>query len=118
MDEHIKVLRGKFDAKTHSKTFINYLEVVIHEDGTIEYAIPSHQEKLIAIAMKQLSVSRDELAAMCPPEFYFDFITWLCQITRCLSVWTEGYIGHPSTKQKEALNRLQKQGIYKGAIAI
>ena len=38
-----------FDIEKHKKTFINYLEVVILEDGTIEYAVPSHQEKQFSL---------------------------------------------------------------------
>ena len=114
MEEHLKVLHGDFDIETHAKTFVSYLEVVIYDDGIVEYAIPSHQEKLMNIAMKQLSVSREEIGAMCPPEYYFDFTAWLCKLTHCLSVWTEGYIGQPNEKQKEALQKLHNHGIYLG----
>lgn len=39
-----------FDLEKHKQTYVQYLEVVILEDGTVEYAVPSHQEKLIALA--------------------------------------------------------------------
>ena len=29
-----------FDIKKHQETFINYLEVLILEDGTVDYAVP------------------------------------------------------------------------------
>ena len=29
-----------FDYETHRKNFINYLEVIINKDGTVEYAVP------------------------------------------------------------------------------
>ena len=38
-----------FDLEKHKQTYVQYLEVVILEDGTVEYAVPSHQEKLIAL---------------------------------------------------------------------
>ena len=38
-----------FDLEKHKQTYVQYLEVVILEDGTVEYAVPSHQEKLIEI---------------------------------------------------------------------
>ena len=38
-----------FDLEQHKQTYVQYLEVVILEDGTVEYAVPSHQEKLIAL---------------------------------------------------------------------
>ena len=39
-----------FDAEKHKAKYSNYLEVLILEDGTVVYAIPSHQEKAIALA--------------------------------------------------------------------
>lgn len=48
MDNEQIVLNGPFDIETHKKTFKNYLEVIILENGRIVYAVPSHQEKLIA----------------------------------------------------------------------
>ncbi|GAB6761703.1 hypothetical protein [Bacillus cereus] len=40
-----ETLRGPFDIETHKKCFVDYLEVVIDEEGTVMYATPSHQEK-------------------------------------------------------------------------
>ena len=42
-------LHSPFDLQKHMETYINYLEVVIFPDGHIEYAVPSHQEKLIRV---------------------------------------------------------------------
>ena len=39
-----------FDAEKHKAKYSNYLEVLILEDRTVVYAIPSHQEKAIALA--------------------------------------------------------------------
>lgn len=50
-----------FDLEKHKQTYVQYLEVVILEDGTVEYAVPSHQEKLIALACQKKGVSRQEL---------------------------------------------------------
>lgn len=41
-----KILHSPFDLETHKKTFIDYFEAVILPSGTVEYAIPSHQEYL------------------------------------------------------------------------
>lgn len=68
---------SNFDAEQRKKTFIHYLEVVIDENGNIMYAVPSHQEKLISLACEKLNVTRGELNAMCPQEYYCDFTTWL-----------------------------------------
>ena len=70
-----QILHSPFNIETHKKTFINYLEVVILENGIIEYAIPSHQEKLISICCKQLNIDRNELAKMCPQEYYFHYLS-------------------------------------------
>ncbi len=109
-----EVLHAPFDIETHKKTFVNYLEVVILPDGTVEYAVPSHQEKLIRICMEKMGVSRQEVNQMCPPEYYFDFMTWLCLISECVAVWNEGIVGRCNLKQAKSLGELRKHGLYKG----
>jgi hypothetical protein len=113
MDE-TEVLHAPFDFETHKKTFINYLEVVILEDGTIEYAVPSHQEKLIHVACKKLRVTRKELEDLCPKEFYFDYNTWLCNVSGCVSVWNDFKMGEPNEIQTAALKKLKEEGLYHG----
>lgn len=102
-------LNSKFDIEQHKKTFVNYLEVVIYPDGLIEYATPSHQEKLINICCKQLNVTRDKLNKMCPQSYYADFMVWLCNLSGCISVW-DRYIVKPqyeiTTYQYESLVKL------------
>lgn len=118
MIDEQKVLRGKFDIETHKRTFVHYLEVIIKEDGEIVYAVPSHQEKLINIAMKKLGVTRHQLYAMCPPEYVFDVCKWLCEITGCVSVWNEFYIGKPNDIQEWALRTLKFHKLYEGEIEV
>ena len=48
-----------FDLEKHKQTYVQYLEVVILEDGTVEYAVPSHQEKLIACLLYTSPSPRD-----------------------------------------------------------
>lgn len=48
-----KILHSPFSITVHKRTFTNYLEVVITSDGTIMYAVPSHQEMLIYLACKK-----------------------------------------------------------------
>lgn len=114
----LDILHGPFDIETHSKYFINYLEVVILSDGAIEYAVPSHQEKLISIAMEKFNVSRDDILEMCPPNMYFDVVTWLMDITGAVCVWTEFYTCDDglTEKQMESLLKLKEAGLYKGCI--
>lgn len=115
-DAQQKILRGKFDIEIHKKTFVNYLEVVIREDGTVEYAVPSHQEKLIRIAMDRLKVSRQELYNLCPPEYYFDVVKWQCMVSRCVAVWDDFYIGMPNEMQQKALQNLKYHELYRGKL--
>ena len=54
-------LHSPFDLQQHKNTFINYLEVVIRPSGLVEYAVPSHQEKLLRIwAVDQGLVADDD----------------------------------------------------------
>lgn len=115
-DAQQKILRSKFDIETHKKVFVNYLEVVIREDGTVEYAVPSHQEKLIRIAMDRLKVTRQELYNLCPPEYYFDVVKWQCMVSRCVAVWNDFYIGTPNEMQQLALQTLKHHGLYRGKL--
>ena len=112
-----------FDIKKHKETYINYLEVLILEDGTVEYAVPSHQEKALEIACKKLNKTKQEIEDMCPREYYCDFLTWLLGITGSISVWgtsAEYFIVYKTINKKQiaTLKRLKKHGLYKGNIPI
>lgn len=112
----IEVLHSKFDLETHKKTFVCYLEVIILEDGTIEYAVPSHQQKLLELYMKKYNVKREDVMDMCPPEYYFSPNEWLCKETGAISVWDYFFIGNYNEKQKEVLEMLKKEKLYMGEI--
>lgn len=108
---------SEFDIEKHKEKYIHYLEVVILEDGKVVYAVPSHQEKLIKIACDKLNVDRNTLYNMCPQEYMFDVITWLCKLTNCISVWTNFYIKDTiNNKQLETLKKLKSSHIYEGTI--
>lgn len=111
-----EVLRQPFDFKTHKKTFVDYLEVIINDTGVIMYATPSHQEKLIAIICEQQNITRAELNAKCPREYYFDFMTWLCQESNCLAVWNARIEGIPNEVQTKKLKQLTNEGLYHGPL--
>lgn len=115
MDEQ-QVLHSPFDMETHKNTFINYLEVVIDADGTIMYAVPSHQEKLIRLACERHGLSRDELNDLCPQEYYFDFLTWLIHMTDAIPVWGRAFMGTPNDEQTTSLRELARHGLYTGEI--
>ena len=105
-------LHSQFDIQLHKQTYVNYLEVVIFPDGHIEYAVPSHQEKLMKVCQDMLGVSRYQLQNMCPKEYYFDFLVWLCNMSGCVSVWNEYIVQSdktPLTKEQEATIELLKR---------
>lgn len=109
-------LHSEFDISKHKENFVNYLEVLIEPDGHVVYAVPSHQEKAIELAMKAKGWTRYELRDACPPEYWFDFLEWLLGLTGCISVWTNMIVGKPNDAQKETLKELKKAGLYKGVI--
>lgn len=110
-------LYSDFDINQHKKIFIHYLEVVIDENGNIMYAVPSHQEKQIALACEKLNITREELNAMCPQEYYFDLMTWLCKVSGACAVW-ENFIQYDklAKQQARALQMLKENGLYLGEI--
>lgn len=113
-----EILRKPFDIKTHKKYFINYLEVVISEDGVVMYAVPSHQEKLIQLACKKLNITRNELNDLCPKEFYFDFNRWLCIVSGCVSLWNNFMLGAANEAQADTIKTLIEAGLYSGTIIL
>ena len=113
-----KVLHSPFNLQVHKETFVNYLEVVILEDGTIEYAVPSHQLKVTDIIAKKRNLTRREVADLCPPYYYADYNNWLCNEANAIMVWNDFYMGHPNDAQLEALVSLMTFGLFYGKIDV
>ena len=114
----LSVLKGKFDIELHKKTFRRYLEVIIDPEGVVHYAVPSHNERLITYIMNTPDFDRDQIEGMVN-------LLWgdcggtteaLCEISKCISVWNNFYIGKPNDKQRETLQKLQDNGLYEGMI--
>lgn len=78
MPSHIKTneygLHSTFDIEKHKQAFIDYFEVILTIDGTVQYAVPSHQEKLIEIGKEKFGKSREDFIAMCPIEMQYDYM--------------------------------------------
>lgn len=111
-----EILHRPFDIETHKKTFIDYLEVIIRADGTIEYAVPSHMYKLMSVfAGDDYDVSKisdlflNDASGLTP-------IEWLCKKTGCISVWTNSFEGIANEKQIEVLKLLAAENLYDGTI--
>lgn len=107
---------SEFDVEKHTKKYINYLEVLILEDGTVKYAVPSHQELAIKLACQKMNLTRDQLNSVCPHEYYGDFLTWLLMQINAISVWNDFYVGTPNDAQIATLRMLKEKHAYKGEI--
>ena len=108
-----------FDPDKHKDLYKNYLEVLLLEDGSVVYAIPSHQEKAMALACERLGVTRELIYDMCPTQYYADFLNWLLSLTNSVSVWNN-MISCWSINKKQAatLRMLKTKGLYKGPIPL
>ena len=102
----LSVLKGPFDVETHKATFIDYLEVVITENGTVVYACPGHVEVMERIALAK-GISPDS----CPRSHWLDYDGWLRDVTGCVCVWNEGYQGKPNEAQMQAIDMLRREGL-------
>lgn len=100
-----------FSIEEHAKKYINYLEVIIEDDGTVHYAIPSHQRKLIQLYCDKNNLTEQELYDMIPitasPEH------WMCYHGNYIAVWYEGIIcsSNITDAQLEVLSRMIDSGI-------
>lgn len=113
-------LRSPFNIEQHNKHYINYFEAIMLTDGTVVYAVPSHQEKLIEIAQEIFHWTRDDVNDNCPIEYYEDFVQWLCNITECAALWNNmmippKFMGKPSLSigQVEMMYKLMDAKIWK-----
>lgn len=93
---------SKFDLEKHKQTFIDYLEIMILPDGTIEYAVPSHQEYLINYIFKNKGITREALMELTNIN-----VEMLNDISGVVSVWNE-YIIAPHKITKEQIETLHK----------
>lgn len=112
------VLHSPFDIKVHKLTFINYLEVVISPEGVVEYAVPSHSEKLLQVYMEKNAildrgVALNNLSKLCG---LFSYIEALSKVTGYISVWNDAYITgcKPTQQQLNKLKTLKLNGLYRG----
>ncbi len=109
-----------FDIQKHKKTFINYLEVLILEDGSIKYAVPSHQMLAEELCITKLNITRDELYLM-TLNHLGDYMEWLLTQTNSIALWSDGYIAGDNganAKQLATLRKLKMNGLYKGKMPL
>lgn len=110
--------RSQFELNKHIAKYVNYLEVIIDEEGIVHYATPSHQEKLISMACDKLNISREQLNDMCPKEYYTDFTNWLAYLVNAVVVYTDFYtcMQPLNSSQFLTLCQLKDSGVYAGEL--
>lgn len=100
-----------FDIKTHNENFINYLEVIILQDGTVVYAVPSHQQKLLELYGNKYNITIEDIInkniiPLCEsPE------DWIIYDLNVISVWYD-FIIRPENitkEQQEILDKLKSE---------
>lgn len=107
----------EFDAEKHAETYVNYLEVLILEDGEVVYAVPSHTMRAEKIVCEKLGIEREKINALIPRGFYGDYGRWLCKVGNLVMVWTNDIMAwEVNKKQLATLRRLKLAGIYKGVL--
>lgn len=114
-----KALNEPFNIETHKRLFVSYLEVIIKPDGTVEYAVPSHYNKLISIYGESHNMTFDEAY-----DYFYNLhkvgifvdVDYLVRETKCVSIWFNGRIGEPNDAQTKTLKELKSAGIYNGRI--
>ena len=88
-------------------TRINYCEAIIHKDGMIEYAMPSHVECLLRITGEDRDVINKKMPLSASP------IIWLTEYTGCIAIWVDGFIWPKEVAdvQLVSLRKLFKAGL-------
>lgn len=107
-----------FDLEKHKQTYIDYFEVLLLRNGKVVYTVPSHQEKAIELAMKELNLSRSEVVRMCPIERQFDYLNWLLSLTGSAALWNNDVLAPSPLNRAQiaTLKKLKIGGVYKGRI--
>ena len=121
IEEQQRVLHSSFDIETHKQTFVSYLEAVISPEGVVEYAVPSHTEKLIEIFMKQkgfdnITKAKEYIIKTTINNGMCSTIEFLTGVTGYISIWFDHYVASdPPTKQQlDKLKELFDNGVYVG----
>ncbi|MFI3329150.1 MAG: hypothetical protein R3Y05_01535 [bacterium] len=103
-----------FDLDKHKETFTNYCEVVILEDGTVKYAVPSHEQMLIKLYADKKGMSVEEFYNWWDENKHIDFRELALKEVKCVLVWTNfcQYI-----ELNKVQNKVLKSFIGKGIVS-
>lgn len=119
MDNIEYVLHHPFDVNTHKRTFIGELNVIIHDDGTVHYAVPSHRAYLAALYCKKKHIKHEwyikQIVIEKNPTLPL-YLNELCEATGSIAVWYDHTIGTMNAKQLHTLEMLRRHEVYGGEI--
>lgn len=113
-NHHIKMFGMKkavnVDTFIKKHNHVNYCECIIHRDGRVEYATPSHMEVLI----KATGYTRREINKIMP--ITASPLDWLIDYSKCIAVYTT-FVKKPKCKitlaQSISLNKLVNASLTK-----
>ena len=101
----LDVLKRPFDINLHTQTFKHYCELIILENGTAVYAIPSHHEKLIELYLQKYNITKQEFM-----EKYKYNMNWINDILtdmNCVLVWYDNIVYNKlNSKQLDTISLL------------
>ena len=92
------------EVKRNPNKWINYCEIIILRSGLIIISNPSHTESVIAYAMKQEKITREELMNNIPKTCLP--LEWIVDKYGLVAYWYSGYM-----ESSKGLNKFQKHTI-------
>lgn len=107
------VLSGPFDPDLHMRTFHNYFETVMTDNGTVVYANPSHTRVLerLYTAKHKSEPTYDDYRSYVMACGVLSYDEWLMEATGAICLWTHGYSGRPNERQLDEIGRLVEKGL-------
>lgn len=76
-----ETLHDEFNIEKHNEIFIHYFEAIITHEGVVEYAVPSHQEKLKE-KLFELGYSETDFSNM-----LFEGLPRIANASGCIVCW-------------------------------
>jgi hypothetical protein len=102
--------------KEHKKQYVNYCEAIIHPNGDMEYAIPSHQHKL----MMCYGIDQNDIWNQTPKYMKLldsipidsSMVHWMVEDLNVVSVWYDILILplYYTSSQITSIKKLMKEG--------
>lgn len=108
-DDAVRVLHEPFSINRHKHTFIDYFEIIILPDGTVEYAIPSHITYIENYIAQMYNSSVEQLHDM-RNDIYNNMIE-NCGLISCWSHQYKIYTHTPTDEQIKTLQVLISEGL-------